>query len=78
MFFCTTKEQLRGLILLEEFKNCVPSAVAMYLNDNKVTKLSDAALMAHEFVLTNQGSVHLIELSRSKLSISIKHKKMVA
>ncbi len=28
----TTKEQLRELILLEEFKNCLPSAVMMYLN----------------------------------------------
>ncbi len=28
----TNKEQLRELILLEEFKNCLPSTVAMYLN----------------------------------------------
>lgn len=28
-----TKEQLRKLILLEEFKNCVPEAVATYLSE---------------------------------------------
>ncbi len=57
----TTKEQLRVLILLEEFKNCVPNAVAMYLNENKVTKLSDAALMADEFVLTHVPSVPSVD-----------------
>ncbi len=55
----TTKEQLRELILLEEFKNCVPNAVAMYLNEHKVTKLSDAALMADEFVLTHASASYL-------------------
>ncbi len=74
----TTKEQLRELILLEEFKSCVPSAVAMHLNEHKVTKLSDAALMADEFVLPHQRYVHLNELSRSKLSVSVKNKMMVA
>src|SRR4029434_3865106 len=30
-----TKEQLRELVLLEEFKRCVPDDVAMYVNDRK-------------------------------------------
>ncbi|XP_073785824.1 uncharacterized protein [Danio rerio] len=51
-----TKEQLRELLLLEEFKHCVPSAVATYLNEHKVSKLADAAIMADEFVLTHQGT----------------------
>ncbi len=49
----TTIEQLRDLILLEEFKHCVPNAVAMYLNEHKVSKLLDDALMANEFILTH-------------------------
>lgn len=50
----------------------------MHLNEHKVTTLSDAVLMADEFVLYHQSSVHLNELSRSKLSVSVKNKKMVA
>uniref|UniRef100_A0AAY4CLP2 SCAN box domain-containing protein n=1 Tax=Denticeps clupeoides TaxID=299321 RepID=A0AAY4CLP2_9TELE len=34
----STWEQLRELILLEEFKNCVPEAVATHLNDQKDNK----------------------------------------
>ncbi|XP_067248764.1 uncharacterized protein [Chanodichthys erythropterus] len=52
----TTKEQLRELVLLEEFKHCVPHAVATYLTEHKVSKLSEAAIMADEFVLTHRGS----------------------
>jgi len=75
----TNKEELRELILLEEFKSCVPNAVAMYLNEHKVSKMSDAALMAEEFVLTHQLSVsHLNDLSRSKLSVTVKNKMVVA
>nr|XP_055067825.1 uncharacterized protein LOC129449084 [Misgurnus anguillicaudatus] len=65
-----TKEQLRELILMEEFKRCVPTAVTVYLNEHKVSKLSEAALMADEFVLTHRGSTsHLNDLHRPKTSI---------
>lgn len=73
----TTNEQLRELILLEEFKHCAPNAVAMYLNEHKVSKLLDAALMADEFVLTRRGSTsHLNDLYnvRSKISVLSKGK----
>ncbi len=50
----------------------------MYLNEHKVTKLSDTALMTDEFVLIHQSSVHLNELSRSKLSISVKNRLPVS
>lgn len=75
----TTKEQLRELIILEEFKSCVPNAVAMHLNEHKGSKMSNAALMAEEFVLTHQLSIsHLNDLNRSKLSVTVKYKKVVA
>lgn len=46
----TTKAQLRELVLLEEFKHCVPHAVATHLTEHKVNTLSEAAIMADEFV----------------------------
>ncbi|XDV39050.1 hypothetical protein PO909_008345 [Leuciscus waleckii] len=37
---------LRDLMLLEEFKNCLPERVVTYLNEQKVTDLSQAAVLA--------------------------------
>lgn len=51
----TKSDQLRDLILLEEFKNCVPAVLATYLNEQKVSKSFDAAVMADEFALTHKG-----------------------
>ena len=50
-----TKEQLRELVLLEEFKNCVPEAVATYLSEQRVTKVEDAAVLADEYVLAHKA-----------------------
>ncbi|KAL2095626.1 hypothetical protein ACEWY4_007774 [Coilia grayii] len=60
-----TAEQIKELVLLEEFKDCVPSNVAMYLNDQKVTTLAQAAVCADEFVLTHKSSFQSPRLSRS-------------
>ena len=49
-------EQLRELILLEEFKNCVPERIVMYLNEQKVDTVSKAAVCADEFVLTHRSN----------------------
>lgn len=46
---------LRELILLEEFKNCLPERVVVYLNEQKETSLSQAAVLADEFVLTHKN-----------------------
>ena len=43
---------LRELPLLEEFKNSLPEHLVVYLNEQKVTSLSHAAMLADEFVLT--------------------------
>ena len=59
-----SREQLRELVLLEEFKNCVPETVAMYLNDQKVNTLADAAVCADEFVLTHKTSFSSISSPR--------------
>ncbi|XDV19608.1 hypothetical protein PO909_025053 [Leuciscus waleckii] len=60
-----TKEQLRDLILLEEFKNCVPEGLVTYLNEQKVSKLCDAATMADEFSLTHKGLFGNRDLKRN-------------
>lgn len=46
-------ETLRELILLEEFKRCVPDRIVVYLNEQKVTSLSQASVFADEFMLTH-------------------------
>lgn len=46
--------QLRELLLLEEFKNCIPEKIGVYLNEQKVTALSEAAVLADEFALTHK------------------------
>ena len=47
-----TKEDLRQLVLLEDFKDCLPTAVCTYLNQQEVTTLDKAAVLADKFVLT--------------------------
>ena len=46
---------LRELMLLEEFKNCVPERTVVYLNEQKVTTLQGAAVLAEEFALTHKS-----------------------
>lgn len=51
-----TQEDLRQLVLLEEFKHCLPNAVCTYLNEQKVKTLDRAAVLADEFALTHKQS----------------------
>ncbi len=51
----TKFDQLRELILLEEFKKCLPEKIVVYLNEQKVETLSKAAVCADEFVLTHRA-----------------------
>lgn len=46
---------LRELVLLEDFKKCLPERIVLYLNEQKVTKLSIAAVLADEFALTHKN-----------------------
>ncbi len=47
-------EQLKELILLEDFKNRVPENVVVHLNDQKIMTLSEAAVISDEFMLTHK------------------------
>ncbi|XP_047222493.1 uncharacterized protein LOC124868900 [Girardinichthys multiradiatus] len=49
-------DTLCELILLEDFKKCIPERVLLYLNEQKVTTLASAAVLADEYVLTHKSS----------------------
>lgn len=49
-----SKEDLKQLILLEDFKNCLPETVTVYLNEQKAKRLDEAAVLAEEYVLTHK------------------------
>ncbi|XP_070398848.1 uncharacterized protein [Nothobranchius furzeri] len=51
--------ELKELILLEEFKRCLPERTVLYLNEQKVATLSSAALLADEYSLTHRVSGEL-------------------
>lgn len=51
----TDFEALRQLIILEDFKGFLPKKVVMFLNEQKVSTLSRAAVLADGFVLTHKN-----------------------
>lgn len=50
----TDYESLRELLLIEEFKNSVPERTALYLNEQKVTTVQQAAILADEYALMHK------------------------
>ena len=46
--------RLCELLLIEEFKNCLPNEVKTYLDKNKVETLHRAATLADNYTLTHQ------------------------
>ncbi|KAK0156645.1 hypothetical protein N1851_000121 [Merluccius polli] len=48
--------QLRELVLLEDFKKCLPERIVVYLNEPKAVSLSQAAVFADEFALTHKSA----------------------
>ena len=47
---------LRDLLLLEDFKNCLPDKISTYINEQKVRKVSDAAVLADEYLLLHRDT----------------------
>lgn len=41
--------------MLEEFKNCLPDRIVANLNERKVSSMSEAAVLADEFLLTHKN-----------------------
>ncbi|KAK7926200.1 hypothetical protein WMY93_008510 [Mugilogobius chulae] len=52
----STFASLRELLLIEEFKNCLPERILVYLNEQKVSTLQQAAISADEFALTHKAA----------------------
>lgn len=48
-------EDLRELILLEEFKSLLAEKIVIYLNKQKVTSLAAATVLADEFLLPHKS-----------------------
>ena len=48
-------DDLRNLILVEEFKRCLPADVRTFLDEHKVKNLHDAAVLADDYALTHKG-----------------------
>lgn len=48
-------EKLRQLILIEEFKQCVPNETRMYLEDKNINTINEAAVMADTHRLTHRS-----------------------
>ena len=46
--------RFRELVLIEEFKGCVPEEIRMYLNERKNQSISEMARVADEYVLTHK------------------------
>ena len=53
-----SREELRQLVLLEDFMNCVPETVALFLSEQEVKNIGDAAVLADKFVLTHKRVPH--------------------
>jgi hypothetical protein len=54
---------IRELILLEEFKNCLPERTAVYLGEQKIVSLQQAAIFADEFALLHKTTFTKREVS---------------
>lgn len=51
-----TKEDMRELILLEQFKNSVADRIADYVNERGVRTIAEAAALADDYYLTHSGT----------------------
>uniref|UniRef100_A0A8C5DT92 Gypsy retrotransposon integrase-like protein 1 n=1 Tax=Gouania willdenowi TaxID=441366 RepID=A0A8C5DT92_GOUWI len=61
-------EEMRELILIEEFKKCLPERIVIYLNEQKVSSVTKAAVLADEFILTHK-SVFPMQSSRCQNNV---------
>jgi len=48
--------KLHQLILIEEFKGCLPTSIKMYIEEQKAESIQQAVRLADDYSLTHQGS----------------------
>ena len=72
--WCTSKEvakdyeKLRQMILVEEFKNCLPDNIKTYIEERKTEDLQQAATLADDYSLTHR--ISFVTLNNPRGSIS--------
>ena len=77
--WCASKQvhenfnNLRQLMLIEELKACVPNELKMYLDDQKVTNLQQAASLADDYTLTHKTISKLSSNMNNKHKYEHKH-----
>ncbi|XP_013855442.1 uncharacterized protein LOC106511236, partial [Austrofundulus limnaeus] len=71
-----TFEDLCSLMILEQFKCSVSENVALYINEQKVTSVSKAAVLADDFVLTHKVSADLYAVGATQ-DLSVTKKPVV-
>ena len=60
--WCSSKEiaqdfsKLRQLVLIEEFKGCLPTSIKTYIEEQKAESIQQAARLADDYSLTYRGS----------------------
>ena len=65
--WCTAKDvngefnKLRQLMLLEEFKNCLPTEIKTHLDEQKAEDLHQAAVWADDYALTHKSTFKTIQ-----------------
>ena len=67
-------ERLKQLILLEEFKRCVPATIKTYLEEQKVATLADDYKQTHQSLNSasdtkNANSTKLKEMSKGVFTL---------
>lgn len=62
----TDFDKLRELILLEEFKTCLPDRIATYVNEQKASTLAAATVLADEYVLIHKGSFDEVQVASDR------------
>ena len=60
-------EQLFNLMVLEQFKNTLPSNVATYITEHKVKSPTEAAVLADEYVLLHKNSYSAFSTATEKV-----------
>ena len=56
-------EKLKQLVLLEEFKKCVPTPIKTFLEEQKVDDLQRAAILADDYKLTHKSLPQMSDMS---------------
>lgn len=69
--FRNHRKQGNQIFVEEDFKRCLPERIVLYLNEQKTTDLSTAAVLADEFALTHKGTFGAVRIYRNNSSTPV-------